>query len=71
MGSGVWPLAMATRPARLAPGSFPEELLGSGVCHVKEGSVLEAGPPGATPGAGVVPLHAGGFGLGFKRLSSD
>src|SRR5438309_6854504 len=63
MGSGVWPLAMATRPAKPAPAEA------GGCCHVTSEEVSEWA---ACPWIGrVLPLHADGLVSGFKRRSSD
>ena len=45
MGSGVWPLAMATRPASLAPAPALEGAGAGAGCDVREGSV-GVKPPG-------------------------
>ena len=63
MGSGVWPLAMATRPASLSRGT--PALAGGrpGVCHVKEVSGW-----GRVRGW-VLPLHAGSFVVGVSSAN--
>ena len=73
MGSGAWPLAMATRPApaQPAPGWNRGAGAGNRVCHVVRAKCLGEAASG--------PRWRGGFGFcrctraasGFKRRSSD
>ena len=82
MGSGVWPLAMATRPpgSTRKPVGLPGKPGGrlSGGCHVADARSVDrvaaasasAGAGAAGQGIGVLPLHAAVYG-GTRGCAGD